>query len=665
MRTRHCLLTALFALLPATAFAQAPAPAPAPAPEKVELQEDKPADKPAEKPVDSEPDVAPAGSPEGKAEATTPAETKAEGVVTMDGGGAKATGGATTSTSQRGPDAAGSDEWKLDFHGYFRAPMRLGIGKREDEDLDLDGNPDPVIDGASKTTLHAPLIPDDQFLSFQATPHNKKDWAELFFTLGNSWASGTVSIQGYNFAEAAWNDTDTQFGISQGYVTITPDMGYENVRLSLKAGAYSDKYGQAGRYDAGEYDTYLFGRTHNAGETLHIDFDLNEAWTLYLEHGIGAKRPDPSHFNNARFTMLHHAHVGLKSGRDLEFGAHYLVAWTQEDDRDYSVGSVAVPTYADSRLGLPDGKMWVAGVEARAELGAFGYIYGGFSHIGATYAVSVAPAIEVLHAFGGGQFQLGVTDNYLDAPGCEAFGAAAPLPVPAGINVMTNPAWASWGPDVNGCSDGNGSINAVEAQYEFSLTNFLQQSSGGQRFWGEGQDVVVKLYGIFAAVSSESVDTTKEDLTAIDPTDPGYDVTKLKFGADVLYSALSWLSAGARFDRVQPNSHIPEQSFSILSPRLVFKSKWVTREQISLQYSRYMYSDRTCDLINDPTPFRCVQPPSAPTQYEGFGSNFDAQETGNRAVGPNNGGGAANSIGVPGVSRPDVNVIKIEASMWW
>jgi hypothetical protein len=660
MRTRTVLLSALLALSPRLALAQAE-------PEKVELEEAEPPAKPAPEgptaaPPAGEPNVAPQATPEQKAEAAAGGTTKAEGVVEMDKGAADGSadvesGAAGTSAASRHGPAVGSTEWKFDFHGYFRAPMRLGIGKREVP-------AGHAVDGASSTTLHAPMIPDDQYLSFQSSPHNKKDWAELFFTIGNSWASGTVSIQGYNFAEAAWNDPETQFGISQGYVTITPDLGYENVRLALKAGAFSDKYGQAGRYDAGEYDTYLFGRTHVSGETLHIDFDLDESSTLYLEHGIGAKRPDPSHFNNARFTMLHHAHAGLKQGRDLEVGAHYLVAWTQEDDRDYSVGTATVPTYADARLGLPDGKMWVAGVEGRAELGAFGYIYAGFSHIEGEYAVSVAPALEVLHAQGGGQFQLGITDNYFDAPGCSGFAAANPLPIPTDINVVPNPTWNAWGPDIDGCSDGNGSINAVSAQYEFSLTNFLQQSEGGQRFWGEGSDLVAKLYGIYAVVSSESVDTTIQDITQVDTANPSYDVTKLKFGADVLYAALPWLSGAVRFDRVQPNSNIPEQSFSILSPRVVFRSNWVTREQISLQYSRYIYARRSCEP-GDSAPFRCVQPPPAATQYEGFGSNFDGQEPNNRATGPNNTAGGANSIGVPGIDRPDVNVIKIEASMWW
>jgi hypothetical protein len=622
MRLRLPFISAVFALLPATALAQEPVnqeDAPAPADEPAEADEGTDSAEPAAAEAKAEASVS-----LGAATASTEGNAQAETEVT-----------ATRSVATRsGPEKAGSSEWKFDYHGYFRAPMRVGMGKR-------DVQPGFEVEGASDTTLHAPIIPDDQFLSFQSSPHNKRDWAELFITIGNSWASGTVSIQGYNFAEAAWNEVDAQFGISQGYVTITPDLGYENFRLALKAGAFSDKYGQAGRYDAGEYDTYLFGRTHNAGYSLHIDFDLDESNTLYFEQGIGAKRPDPNHYNDARFTMLGHVHAGLRQGRDLELGAHYMHAWTQEEDRFQAPSG-------ESRTGLPDGKMWVAGVEARAELGAFGYIYAGFSHIEGKYAVTVAPIIEVLHAQGGGQFQLGITDNYFNAPGCASVSVMSP-PLPMG-------APPTWGLRKDGCSDGNGSINAISAQYEFSLTNFTQQIDGGQRFWGDGEDLRLILYGLYAMVSSESYDTTTE--AGIAGATPGYDVNKLKFGADLNWQALSWLHPGIRFDRIQPNSHIPEQSFAILSPRLTFKSQFLTRETISLQYSRYFYSRRECNPNGtmDPLPFRCVQPPPAPVLYEGFGSFPDGQDSGNRATG-------GNPPARPHI--PDVNVFKIEASMWW
>jgi len=518
-------------------------------------------------------------------------------------------------THVSGPPAVVKDEgWKFEFHGYLRAPMMVGVGHRD--------NPSP---GQSSTTFHSPVIPDGQYLSWQSTPHNKSDWAELYLSVGNSFAKGTVSLQGYNFYQGSFSDSVKQLGVSDGYVDITPDLGYDNLRLSLRAGAFSNKYGSAGRYDAGEYDTYVFGRIHNAGGALRLDFDLDERNALWFEYGLGAKKPDPSQYNNARFTMLQHVHAGFDHGKDMQFSAHYLHSWAQEEERNMSTDGTSVTE-------VPDGKMWVAGVDGRFELGAFGYFYGAYSHIGLKDALTVGRAIEVLHASGGGEFGLGVVDNYLGLS-CVGPGAASP------------PYFKMGQP----CSKGNGAVDTLLAQYEFSLTNFLQQSSGGQRSWGDGPDLTVKLYGMYNKV--------KSDVAANDG------IHKLKFGADLAYAALPWLTAGLRFDRLQPNSRIPEQSFAILSPRLVFKSKFVTREAITLQYSRYMYNQRLCqthtaggietgspaDNTYTPGQEYCVQPPSSPVPPDGFGATYET---------------LTNQRAAP-TTRPDLNVFKVEATMWW
>jgi hypothetical protein len=197
------------------------------------------------------------------------------------------------------------------------------------------------------------------------------------------------------FTDVSFDDPQTQYGIGQAYVTIAPDLGYENMRLSLKVGAYQDRYGAAGKYDAGEYDTYMFGRTHVMGETLRAEYDISESWGLWAEEGIGGKRPDPSSFNNARFTMLAHGHVGLNKGNDMQFSAHMLYSWAQEEDRPYNTSKDAT-VYANSIVDARDGNMWVAGADARFDLGAFGYLYGGYSHIGASNALVVGRALEVL-----------------------------------------------------------------------------------------------------------------------------------------------------------------------------------------------------------------------------------------------------------------------------
>jgi hypothetical protein len=622
---------------------------------------------PAEKPLADEP-AKTADPPAAPAPAATPAPTPAaaeapkdEAVVNMGGNVAatKRTSLAASPTSRGGVESAeASSEWKTDFHGYFRVPFRMGVGARPaparlDPSTLAEPETNDLAAGQSETTLHAPIIPDGQYLSWQSTSHNRSDWAELFFGIGNSWAKATVGIQGYNFTDASFNMPETQYGIGQAFVTIAPDLGYENFRLSLKVGAYQDKYGAAGKYDAGEFDTYLFGRTHALGETLRVEYDITDSMGLWFEKGVGGKRPDPSSFNNSRFTMLAHGHAGLNFGSDMQFSTHFLYSWAQEEDRPYDV-SKPETQYANSVVDFPDGNMWVAGLDARFDLGAFGYLYAGYAHLGAKDALVVGRALETIHASGGGEYQLGVVDNYF-GPGCVAGGEDPYANVPP---VYADRTGALVGPGSVpfpvGCSRGTGTVDTLLAQYEFSLTNFLQMSEeGGQKFWGEGSDFKVVLYGMLNKVSSDYRPTDK---TVWGPTDGNL---KLKYGADLQYHATPSVTAAVRFDRLQPNSEIPEQSFAILSPRIELQSNWVTRERITFQYSRYLYNQREC--ANAPSPaeparFRntgsalCVQPPPAATPPDGFGIHSEVQDA---------------DIRDAPTMRPDVNVFKIEATFWW
>jgi hypothetical protein len=209
-----------------------------------------------------------------------------------------------------------------------------------------------------------------------------------------------------------------------------------------------------------------------------------------------------------------------------------------------------------------------------------------------------------------------------------------------------------------GCSAGTGSVDTVLAQYEFSLTNFLQMNEeGGQKFWGDGSDLKIAIYGMLNKVKSDyrPLDTDKTIWGATDGN------LKLKYGADIQYHATPSITAAIRADRLQPNKNVPEQSFAIISPRIVFTSNYVTREQLTFQYSRYVYNQRECagGAVNSPAGFArlrtpgsalCVQPPAAATPPDGFGINSENQPVTNR--------------GAP-TTRPDVNVFKIEATFWW
>jgi len=468
----------------------------------------------------------------------------------------------------------------FDFHGYFRAPMRIGIGTRD--------NPLP---DQSRTTLHAPVVPDDQYLNWQYTGHQARDWAELYFSYSKGWAKATAGILAFNFTDAAWKENLAQFGIAQGWVTLTPELPWQNVRLEAKVGSFWGRYGMAGRYDAGYYDTFLFGRTHTLGETLRMEIDVAD-WTLWGEQGFGVRRPNPSIYNDARFTLVNHLHAGVSWKKTVDLSLHHFYTWAQEEDRPGS-----------ALTNVPNGNMSVIGADVRVDANMYGYLYAGFSHISAENARVVGPAVEVIHANGGGEFALGITSNYLDGPTRQ--------------------------------SDGNGSVNTLLAQYELSIANILtNMKTPGQRYWGEGPDLKIAAFTMVNFISSD---------------DPDMDgVRKLKYGFDLNGRIKSWFGLGMRFDRLQPNSRIPEQSFAILSPRIVFRSDWLAHEEIALQYSRYFFNQRECG--NTAEPLLCTQAPAAPTLPDGFGATTTNQDPGTR--------------GAP-ATRPDLNVIRLQASIWW
>ena len=62
----------------------------------------------------------------------------------------------------------------------------------------------------------------------------------------------------------------------------------DRLHLTLTVGGFTNRYGAAGRYDGGKYETYLFGRTHVAGFTTNLTYDASEDWSFQVEGGFGA-----------------------------------------------------------------------------------------------------------------------------------------------------------------------------------------------------------------------------------------------------------------------------------------------------------------------------------------------------------------------------------------
>lgn len=456
----------------------------------------------------------------------------------------------------------GADEWGFKFRGFFRAPMRLGIGSR-------------TPTGEARTQFHAPpVVPDLNYTTWQYSNVSPGPWAELMFQYGGSRAMMTAAIASYSITSGGWRELQAQLGIDRAFLTLNfPEALGDLGTLGWNVGVFSNRYGAPGRYDAGAYETYIIGRTRGAGEALTAELDVGAESKLLVEHGIGAKtdqqkwtpraigmptsyetwEPYPGPQQQGT-TLLHHAHLGFNYAGLVTPMVHYMRAWT-----------------ADARATgtNPDGSMQIIGADLRLNGGGYGFGYVGFSQIKATNVNAVSDAIEVIHSQGGWQF----AQNYLGAPG-------------------------------------NGTVNTLGFQYSFSVAAFLLRP---QNWWGDGADLTFSVFGMYNGISG---------------ADPTFMQTngksKLKWGAETLYTPLPFISFGGRFDMIQPNLDNAQRSFVIFTPRIVFRTKFVTHEQVILQYSHYSYKPE----VQLPFPFN----PTAP---------FDAMNT------------------------RDKGVFTLSASMWW
>jgi hypothetical protein len=344
---------------------------------------------------------------------------------------------------------------------------------------------------------------------------------------------------------------------------LWPELGgNENLHLTGTFGGFTNRYGAAGRYDAGKYETYIFGRTHVAGETLNLAYDVGNDWTFQVEETFGAKLetipfygpplgnscvangcdprqalpawepyPGPKGMES---TFVASGHLGAVWKKMLLLGAHYIDTFANDNERATANQGVAFGPFARA-TGEPKPFIKTMGFDAKLLGGVYGDGYLGYSHLSAQNAIYLQDAIEVLHSFGGWQLH----DNYFGPPG--------------GTDPVT------------------GSIDTVEFQYSFSWGSLFWYP---QAFWGQAADLITTVFFMWNHVNAAN---------------DQFDMNKLKFGGEVTYLPLAWFGLGGRYDAVQPDNHDSTQNFSVLSPRLYFRTDFVTHEQIMVQYSRYFY----------------------------------------------------------------------------
>ena len=522
----------------------------------------------AQAPPPSDGSAATAPAPEPKKRASGPSLSIAPDVPQQ--------GGRVASPAEAPPVVASepSAEWKFDVTGYFRAPMRFSWGPAQTQDVN---NPTANPGTQFRTP---PMVPDASYIDWRYTNSLVGPWTELNFHYGNDRVKATVQIASYNMTDPGYRRLESNLGINQAFLTMSwPELGgREDMHLVATVGGFTNRYGAAGRYDGGKYETYLFGRTHVAGATLNWSWDLSDALTVQAEGGGGAKlEPIPffgppeglSAMNNANqqlppwepypgpvaqeSSFVWHGHLGATLWQKLLLGAHLIHVFANDNERStaYLGATFDTGTFKGNAAGGrsatdPEPAITIWGFDAKLLGGVLGDGYVGYSHLSARNAAYIGDSIETLHSFGGWQLH----DNYFGAPG-----AGDPV---------------------------TGDIDSVEAQYVFS---FAQMFWYPNAFWGQGPDLIASLFGMYNHINA--------------PMNKPYDgINKLKFGADMTYLPLAWLGVGFRYDHVDPDFGKSDterlgspflSEFGVFSPRVIFRTDFVTHEQILVQYSRYFY----------------------------------------------------------------------------
>lgn len=452
------------------------------------------------------------------------------------------------------------EQWSMTLKGSIRVPMRIGFGPRNDGRPGTEMHSLPRIVGlGSGDWNYVALAPNAS--------------AGLALTAGNPIASGTVIFTTSHLIDPAYTVIDDT-GLDAAYLTLKfPDAFGRRGGFAVLAGIFSERFGMSGKYQksSGHYSTYLFGRTHQAGESVTFDVDVTDDLELVAEHGLGAKNEvvpfmdtvdeedDPNiPFNPAPeadwiqgqnpqpygSTFVHHSHLAFIYDSWLRVAGHYMTAWSP-DDNTRALGRVSM-----SRLTTMGGDVHMDSENVG--------VYLGYSHIDGQNLFPLADALQVLHSGTGRSFKLNYFGQKTRGPNDD--------PRLQGGLTPTNT---------------SGTLDTILWE---SLVNVAPLI--GDPF--NGRDLNASFYGMFNYARSpveEPWDKTEFDIKTY----------KLKLGLDVEMQLLRFMSAAARVDRVIPKLGVAakdDDSYTALSPRVTFYTK-PRKEQIILQYTHFFLGPKT------------------------------------------------------------------------
>jgi hypothetical protein len=484
-------------------------------------------------------------STEGSAAIEEPAPDSAPGVdpdtmETSDISGSDSSAEVAADASSDSAEEAEPEEewdilapWEMDFHGYFRGPFRLSFSKRRDPQL-------PDSSEELQVKYESNGLVDTNGSTFGYTRLNESEWGELFVTAKKKHVAATIAFMGSWYQFVAGHKDDSIVAPGLGWITLDTDFNLGSLRphIALKMGAFLQVYGAFGKYD-----TYLFGRHHNSGETLELTIPVSDNLSFRLNDGIGYYRSGTKDTGFGA-VMVHHLHAGANIKKVLNIGFYFNHNWT----KDPTLFQNSDPTkilgpYSEARKA----KMMVVGLDAHINASRFGHLWLAYSHITLENGWAITGAgTEIMHSGNGGQ---GIIDAYMP----------------------------------NG--NGDGSQHNVAWLYENTLSNLRGLDSPSF------PEVTLNLFGMLAAA--------KFDLDQNVPEGAPDSTTQIKGGADLTLHPLSWLGFMVRYDGVDAEILDPENNnndltnfkYHILTPRIIFSSHILSSESLWIQFSHYWYGN--------------------------------------------------------------------------
>jgi hypothetical protein len=276
-------------------------------------------------------------------------------------------------------------------------------------------------------------------------------------------------------------------------------------------------------------------------------YNLSPKWELELEHDIMTSRDGTIPFNVVRSqsngwrrplwvgSVMNGIHAGfnLKTQPRVEFRVRQVIEFAHDDRLEREFDDLGTRQVDESNL--EDGSLTIYGTDLKIIDDTFGLI-----GIGASYAIAhhVFP-LRGLASYGG--YGEDLTDRFLGL-----------------------------------ASGGNGRLFVAAINYSASLGKIL---SHPRKFDGQGPDVLINTGFHYTRTESEF---------------EGFDGRqRYKGGLDLEYAFFKYGSIAARVDRVYPDSREKEQSFTVLAPRLAFRTGWSSRLNFQIRYAKWLYGSRT------------------------------------------------------------------------